>query len=285
MSRMTSHPAAALNGEARVPSDKSMSHRALMFGAIAEGVTRITDLLEAGDVMSTATALRAFGVSIEREGAEWVVRGGAWSDPERALDLGNAGTGVRLLMGLISGRGHPATFVGDPSLMRRPMGRVLDPLAEMGLEFESHDGRLPVTIKPSALKGIDYELPMASAQVKSAVLLAGLSASDTVTVFEPVPVRDHTERMLKAFGADLTVEPHQGGNLITLKPGATLKAPGLLAIPADPSSAAFPMVAASIVEGSSVRLPEVMLNPLRTGIIKALRAMGASIEELDRRTV
>ncbi|MEM9839274.1 MAG: 3-phosphoshikimate 1-carboxyvinyltransferase [Pseudomonadota bacterium] len=281
MDRMTAKAGGRLVGEARAPSDKSMSHRALMLGAVAAGETRITQLLEAGDVLSTAAALRACGASVEREQGTWVVRHGAWSDPERALDLGNAGTGVRLLMGLLSGRGGYFSFVGDPSLMRRPMGRVLEPLRQMGLSFDSNDGRLPVNISPSGLKGIRYELPMASAQVKSAILLAGMSAEGPTTVVEPVPTRDHTERMLNAFGAEVSTN----GSEVTIQPGAELQSPGDLTIPSDPSSAAFPMVAALIVPGSEVLLHEVMLNPRRAGLIGTLRKMGARIEERDRRTL
>ncbi|MEM1379247.1 MAG: 3-phosphoshikimate 1-carboxyvinyltransferase [Pseudomonadota bacterium] len=275
MDRLTAQKSDPLEGSVRVPSDKSMSHRALMFGAVSEGVTRISGPLEAGDVLSTAAALRAFGVSVERDGPLWIVRGRPWASPRRALDLGNAGTGVRLLMGLTAGQGVEATFVGDPSLMRRPMARVLDPLRAMGCEAGDTDGRLPVTVRPSRPSGFRYSLPMPSAQVKSCVLLAGLGATGPVTVVEPVPTRDHTERMLQAFGADLRVD----GQAITLHPGQRLIAPTGLTIPADPSSAAFPMVAALVVPGSEVQLTDVMLNPRRIELIRALRRMGALIEE------
>lgn len=279
MDRLTAEKGEMFRGEVRVPSDKSMSHRALMLGAVAEGVTRVANLLEAGDVLSTAAALRAFGVSVEREGDFWTVRARPWASPARALDLGNAGTGVRLLMGLTAGRGVRATFVGDPSLMRRPMGRVLDPLREMGAQADDQDGRLPVTLHPSQLQPFRYELPMASAQVKSAVLLAGLGASGPVTVVEKTPTRDHTERMLTAFGADVQVN----GEAVTLTPGRRLIAPTGLSIPADPSSAAFPLIAALIVPGSDVRLTDVMLNPRRTGLLRALERMGASVSASNAR--
>ena len=280
MNRLIASPSGPLKGVARVPSDKSMSHRALMFGSIAKGETRITALLDADDVLATASALRGFGISVEKEGDEFVVQGGAWRAPERVLDLGNAGTGSRLLMGLAAGQGASCTMTGDPSLRRRPMGRVLNPLREMGLEADDQDGRMPVTLHPSKLRGFSYKPPMASAQVKSAVLLAGLGADGPVTVTELVPTRDHTERMLKAFGADLVVD----GSSVTVTPGAELKGQ-TLTIPADPSSSAFPMVAALIRPGSEVVLPEVMLNPRRTGLFAALRRMGAQIAEENKRTI
>ncbi|GGY42387.1 3-phosphoshikimate 1-carboxyvinyltransferase [Parvularcula lutaonensis] len=280
MTEAVARPSEALKGTARVPSDKSMSHRALMLGAISAGVTRVSSILEAGDVLSTASALRAFGVSVERIDGTFIVRGDAWRTPARMLDLGNAGTGVRLLMGLAAGQGALCTFTGDPSLMRRPMGRVLDPLRAMGLQADDREGRLPVTLKPSQLRSFTYELPMASAQVKSAVLLAGLGAQGPVTVIEKTPTRDHTERMLKAFGADLETDGHR----ITLTPGARLVGQ-TLAIPADPSSAAFPIVAALMRPGSEVVLPEVMLNPRRTGLFATLRRMGAEITEEHLRLV
>lgn len=280
MTQAIAQPCGALKGTARVPSDKSMSHRALMLGAVSSGVTRISSILEAGDVLSTASALRAFGISIEKIGGQFIVRGDAWRTPSRVLDLGNAGTGVRLLMGLAAGQGAQATFTGDPSLRRRPMGRVLDPLRAMGLKTEDNDGKLPVTLLPSKLQAFGYKLPMASAQVKSAVLLAGLGAAGPVKVIEETPTRDHTERMLKAFGADLETD----GVTVTLTPGARMVGQ-TLAIPADPSSAAFPMVATLMRPGSEVLLPEVMLNPRRTGLIATLKRMGAGITAENQRTV
>jgi 3-phosphoshikimate 1-carboxyvinyltransferase len=279
MTVLTAHPSGPLLGEMRVPSDKSMSHRALMLGAVAQGVTRIGSILEAGDVMSTASALRAFGVSVERRGGLFTVGQDGWHAPKRALDLGNAGTGARLLMGLVAGQGAGATFLGDPSLSRRPMGRVLEPLAAMGLRAESREGRLPVTLHPSRLSGFTYDMPVASAQVKSALLLAGLGAEGPLVIRETVPTRDHTETMLKAFGAALETD----GRRIELRPGARLIGQ-TLSVPADPSSAAFPMVAALILPGSVLRLTEIMLNPRRTGLIAVLRRMGAEITEENRRS-
>lgn len=281
MDRLVASPSARLAGTARVPSDKSISHRALMLGALAEGVTRIDGLLEAEDVLASAAALRAFGAGLERDGGRWIVRGGRWTTPRRALDLGNAGTGVRLLIGVAAGQGVAATFVGDPSLMKRPMDRVLDPLRAMGLEAGDEGGRLPVRLVPSRLSGLRYELPVPSAQVKSAVLLAGLGASGPVTVVEPVPTRDHTERMLSAFGAAV----ERDGNAITLNPRQRLVGASQLMVPADPSSAAFPLVAALVTEGSRVTLEGVMLNPRRAGLIAALRRMGARIEMREKTTV
>ncbi|NNU15164.1 3-phosphoshikimate 1-carboxyvinyltransferase [Parvularcula sp. ZS-1/3] len=280
MTRLTASKSGSLKGTLRVPSDKSMSHRALMFGAVATGVTRIDSLLEAGDVLSTASALRAFGIEIERKGGQWTVHGAPWRTPDRALDFGNAGTGSRLMMGLAAGQGVSCTIVGDPSLSRRPMGRVLNPLREMGLKADDHDGKLPVTLHPSRISGFSYAPPMASAQVKSAVLLAGLGATGPVTVTEKTATRDHTERMLTAFGAEVSVD----GLAVTLRPKPRLVGQ-TLNIPADPSSAAFPTVAALIREGSEVRLPEVMLNARRTGLFKTLRRMGADITEENRRTI
>jgi 3-phosphoshikimate 1-carboxyvinyltransferase len=250
-----------------------MSHRALLFGAVAQGVTRIDGLLEAGDVLSTAAALRAFGVAVEKRGSQFAVRGRPFAPPSRALDLGNAGTGARLLMGLAAGQRVPFTVLGDPSLMRRPMGRVLDPLALMGAKWTAREGRLPASFEGSALKGIRYALPVPSAQVKSALLLAGLGASGPVTIIEPEPTRDHTERMLQAFGADITRQAEE----ITLRPGRRLVLPKGLAIPADPSSAAFPLVAALITEGSEITCEEVLMNPRRTGFLRALKRMGADL--------
>ncbi|MCQ8185343.1 3-phosphoshikimate 1-carboxyvinyltransferase [Parvularcula maris] len=279
MTVLTAHPSGPLRGTMRVPSDKSMSHRALMLGAVAQGVTRIASILEAGDVMSTASALRAFGVRVERRGGLFTVSQQGWRRPERALDLGNAGTGARLLMGLVAGQAAEARFVGDPSLSRRPMSRVLEPLMAMGLRAESRDGRLPVTIHASKIKSFTYDMPVASAQVKSALLLAGLGADGPVVIRETVPTRDHTETMLKAFGADLETDGHR----IELRPGARLMGQ-TLSVPADPSSAAFPMVATLIMPGSELRLDEVMLNPRRTGLFGSLRRMGARITEANRRS-
>lgn len=274
MARLIAHPSGPLKGTVRVPSDKSMSHRALLLGAVSQGVTEVSSILEAGDVMSTAAALRAFGISAEKSGGIFRIEGGRWKEPPRDLDLGNAGTGARLLMGLAAGQGAGCTITGDPSLRRRPMGRVLNPLRAMGLAADDRDGRLPVRLHPSHLGEFAYELPVPSAQVKSAVLLAGLGAKGPVTVIEKVPTRDHTERMLRAFGAALDID----GPRIVLTPGSPMTGQRIV-VPADPSSAAFPMVAALVSPGSEVRLSEMMLNPRRTGLLNVLGRMGAKIEK------
>ena len=260
-----------------------------MFGALAVGRTRISGLLEGEDVLATAAALRAMGVHIERDGDEWVVHGVGVSgllQPDRALDMGNSGTSTRLLMGVIASHGITATFTGDASLSKRPMNRVIDPLSTMGASFTpSPGGTLPLTmegVQPAV--PITYRLPVASAQVKSAVLLAGLNTPGTTTVIEPVPTRDHTERMLRGFGAELTVEEADGERAIRIHGPAELR-PCDIAVPGDPSSAAFFAVAASVVPGSDLVIENVGLNPTRDGIFRALELMGADIEKLDEREV
>ncbi len=260
-----------------------------MFGALAVGRTRISGLLEGEDVLATAAALRAMGVHIERGGDEWVVHGVGVSgllQPDRALDMGNSGTSTRLLMGVIASHGITATFTGDASLSKRPMNRVIDPLSTMGASFTpSPGGTLPLTmegVQPAV--PITYRLPVASAQVKSAVLLAGLNTPGTTTVIEPVPTRDHTERMLRGFGAELTVEEADGERAIRIHGPAELR-PCDIAVPGDPSSAAFFAVAASVVPGSDLVIENVGLNPTRDGIFRALELMGADIEKLDEREV
>ena len=282
-------PSPPLTGRIRVPGDKSISHRSLMFGALAVGRTRISGLLEGEDVLATAAALRAMGVHIERDGDEWVVHGvgvGGLLQPDRALDMGNSGTSTRLLMGVIASHGITATFTGDASLSKRPMNRVIDPLSTMGASFTpSPGGTLPLTmegVQPAV--PITYRLPVASAQVKSAVLLAGLNTPGTTTVIEPVPTRDHTERMLRGFGAELTVEEADGERAIRIHGPAELR-PCDIAVPGDPSSAAFFAVAASVVPGSDLVIENVGLNPTRDGIFRALELMGADIEKLDEREV
>ncbi len=279
-----------LTGEVRVPGDKSISHRALMFAVLAVGTSRIKGLLEGEDVLATAAALRAMGATIERdEDAIWTVRGvgvGGLLQPETALEMGNSGTSTRLLMGLIASHPITAAFTGDASLSRRPMGRVIEPLSQMGADFTpSPGGRLPLMMRglcPAV--PIAYTLPVASAQVKSAILLAGLNTPGVTRVIEPVPTRDHSERMLQGFGAQLTVEQTPDGRVISIHGEAELK-PQHITVPGDPSSAAFWLVAASIVPGSDVKITNVGLNPTRAGLIQALRLMGASIEELDARIV
>ena len=301
-------PAGPLRGSIRVPGDKSISHRALMLGALALGETRISGLLEGEDVLATAAALhamgvqierrpaadggggRALGASIERVGAgEWRVHGvgvGGLMQPAQALDMGNSGTSTRLLMGLCATHRLTATFIGDASLSRRPMGRVIEPLSRMGAEFSaSPGGTLPLMVRglvPAV--PISYRLPVASAQVKSAVLLAGLNAPGITTVIEPVPTRDHSERMLAGFGAELTVELTGEGRVIRLRGEADLRAQAI-EVPGDPSSAAFFVVAALLMPGSELTIENVGLNPTRAGLFEVLRAMGGSIEELTPREV
>ena len=289
---VTSHrfmPAGPLTGRIRVPGDKSISHRSLMFGALAVGRSRISGLLEGEDVLATAAALRAMGARIEKDGDDWIVDGvgvGTLLQPQQALEMGNSGTSTRLLMGLVASHGITATFTGDASLSRRPMGRVIDPLSTMGASFTpSPGGTLPLVmegLQPAV--PISYRLPVASAQVKSAVLLAGLNTPGTTTVIEPVPTRDHTERMLRGFGVDVEVEKQDGERIIKLTGPCDLK-PCDITVPGDPSSAAFFAVAASIVPGSDLIIENVGLNPTRDGIFRVLHQMGASIDYLDEREV
>ncbi|MDO8296305.1 MAG: 3-phosphoshikimate 1-carboxyvinyltransferase [Caulobacter sp.] len=282
---LSARPGAPLTGTVKVPGDKSISHRALILGAMATGRTTIEGLLEGEDVLATARAMRAFGATVTRTGeGAWTVEGqGGFSEPADVIDCGNAGTGVRLIMGAAAGYPITATFTGDASLRKRPMGRVLEPLGQMGATWLSREGgRLPLTLRGGDLHGVDYTLPMASAQVKSAVLLAGLRADGPVTVIEPEATRDHTERMLRAFGASVTVSDHNDRRVITLRPGAALVA-SPVAVPGDPSSAAFPIVAALITPGSQVTVTGVMLNPLRTGLFDTLREMGADLTITNRR--
>ncbi|MGQ3675111.1 3-phosphoshikimate 1-carboxyvinyltransferase [Xanthobacter sp. TB0139] len=273
-----------LKGRVRVPGDKSVSHRALLFGLLADGETRITGLLEGEDVLNTARACAALGAKVERLGeGEWRVEGvgtTGLSTPSTPLDFGNSGTGVRLMMGVVAGQPVEVSLDGDASLRRRPMKRVLDPLVAMGVEVaEAAEGqRLPLRLHGSAaLKATSYETPVPSAQVKSAVLLAGLGAPGETIVVEREATRDHTERMLTHFGAQIRTEPHgPHGRRITLQGHPHLKgAP--VDVPADPSSAAFPLVAALLVPGSDVLLTDVMMNPLRTGLFTTLLEMGADI--------
>jgi 3-phosphoshikimate 1-carboxyvinyltransferase len=280
-------PAGPLTGRIRVPGDKSISHRSLMFGALAVGETRVTGLLEGEDVMATAAALRAMGATIEREAeGTWSIHGvgvGGLLQPEIPLDMGNSGTSTRLLMGLVASHPITAQFVGDASLSKRPMGRVTEPLGLMGADFSSTT--LPLTERGlSPAVPISYRLPVASAQVKSAILLAGLNTAGITTVIEPVPTRDHTERMLKGFGADLWVEEEDGERVIRIRGEADLK-PQTIEVPGDPSSAAFFAVAALIVPGSDLVIENVGLNPTRAGVYEVLRQMGGQIEELNRREV
>jgi 3-phosphoshikimate 1-carboxyvinyltransferase len=267
-----------LNGIAAVPGDKSCSHRALILGALADGETRISGLLEAEDVAATMRAVEAFGARIEREGDYWLVTGGAWRSPDAPVDCGNSGTSARLLMGAAAGFDLQATFTGDASLSGRPMARVTEPLRRMGARFDGGD-RLPITLTGGGLTGIDWTNQPASAQVKSAILLAGLRADGPVAVREPAASRDHTEIMLREFGCELAV----GDGLVSL--GRERRPQGTeIKIAADPSSAAFALTAAAIMPGSSVEVPGMLANPLRTGFLEALAAMGAEVEWSVQRT-
>ncbi len=271
-------PGGRLTGRIRVPGDKSISHRAVMLGAIAEGTTLVSGFLEGADAISTMDIFRALGVAIEGPDDGRVAVHGVGLHGLRAasapLDCGNAGTAMRLLMGLLAGQRFASTLVGDESLSGRPMRRVAEPLARMGARIDTTDGHPPVHIEPvDALRGIRYEMPVASAQLKSALLLAGLYASDETTVVEPAPTRDHTERMLRGFGVAVRSED----GVATVTGGQTLRAT-TIDVPADISSAAFFLVGASIAPGSDLRLEHVGMNPTRTGVIEILRRMGADIE-------
>jgi 3-phosphoshikimate 1-carboxyvinyltransferase len=274
-----------------VPGDKSISHRALMLSALAVGRSEISGLLEGEDVLATAAAMRAMGAHVARMGkGRWQVDGmgvGSLLQPQAALDMGNSGTSTRLLMGLVASHPITATFIGDASLSRRPMGRVIEPLGRMGADIgASPGGRLPLMLRGAQTPvPIRYRLPVASAQVKSAILLAGLNIQAETVVEEPIPTRDHSERMLKAFGADLSVEPLAGGgNRVSVRGWAELR-PQTLVVPGDPSSAAFPLVAALLVPGSDVLIEGVGLNPTRDGLVRVLQEMGADIGLENPRTI
>ncbi|MFN4144103.1 3-phosphoshikimate 1-carboxyvinyltransferase [Aestuariivirga sp.] len=285
---LASRQVQGLKGRIRVPGDKSMSHRALMFGAVAIGETTIRGLLEAEDVINTAKAMSALGAAAKR-GADgvWRVQGvgvAGLRSPAVPLDFGNSGTGVRLAMGLMATTPLTARCVGDASLSKRPMGRVTVPLSEFGARFETAEGgRLPLTLHGAKhAVPVTYRLPVASAQVKSAVLLAGLNTPGQTTVIEPTPTRDHTERMLKGFGARISVEQKDDGRHISIEGQHELQAQAI-DVPGDPSSAAFPMVAALITEGSDIVIENIMLNPTRTGLIDTLIEMGGDITIENRR--
>jgi 3-phosphoshikimate 1-carboxyvinyltransferase len=276
---LTARRSGALKGRVRAPGDKSISHRALILGALASGETEITGLLEGEDVKRTAGAMAAFGAKVERLGeGHWRISGqGGLAEPADVVDCGNSGTGVRLIMGAAAGYPLAATFTGDSSLRGRPMNRVLKPLGEMGATWVARsNGRLPLTLKGGGLRRIAYRLPEPSAQVKSAVLLAGLSADGGAEVIEPEATRDHTERMLRAFGAEVLVGEEGGGRRIVLPGGQRLTA-APVRVPGDPSSAAFPLVAALITPGSEVTVEGMLLNPLRIGLLDTLGEMGADL--------
>jgi 3-phosphoshikimate 1-carboxyvinyltransferase len=286
---LTASPSARLSGRVSVPGDKSISHRGLILGALATGVTRITGLLEAEDVMATARAVTALGAEITRSNGAFEVRGqgvGGLRAPSSPLDFGNSGTGSRLMLGVVAGHDMEVEFTGDASLRRRPMGRVLAPLAAMGLQAEGEAERatLPLVVRgTSDLLPIVYELPVPSAQVKSAILLAGMHAPGRTTIVEPLATRDHTERMLAYFGGEVAVEDRgQGARAVSVCGDAELHG-AAITVPGDPSSAAFMIAAALICPGSDIVIEGVLMNPTRAGFIETLRAMGASIEVLDYR--
>ncbi|MBJ7486525.1 3-phosphoshikimate 1-carboxyvinyltransferase [Brevundimonas sp.] len=290
-SLLTARPAAPLKGTVRAPGDKSISHRSMILGAMASGVTDIEGLLEGDDILATARAAEAFGATVERHpdgklgDGRWRVTGqGALKAPAGVIDCGNAGTGVRLLMGAAAGYPIDVTFDGDASLRKRPMKRVTGPLASMGARFawNADEDRLPVTLSGGGLTAIDFVQSVASAQVKSAILLAGLNATGVTTVTEPEKSRDHTERMLRAFGATVDVEEAGEGWIVRLAGGQTLTGT-TVAVPGDPSSAAFPLAAGLIVPGSEVTVEGVMLNPLRTGLFDTWREMGADLTIANHR--
>jgi 3-phosphoshikimate 1-carboxyvinyltransferase len=290
MTALISSAAARLSGTITVPGDKSISHRAIMFGGLAVGESRVTGLLEGEDVLATAAALRAFGATVTRLGeGEWRIHGvgvGGLMEPDSHLDMGNSGTSTRLLMGLAASCPIRTTFTGDASLSSRPMGRVIAPLAQMGAEVLAREGgRLPLTVTGrSPLLPIRYTLPVASAQVKSAILLAGLNTPGITTIIEREPTRDHSERMLRGFGAEVWSEATPHGLAISIRGEAELK-PCDIVVPGDPSSAAFPTVAALIVPGSDVTVRNVGLNPTRNGLYRVLDMMGAKIQQLEAREV
>jgi 3-phosphoshikimate 1-carboxyvinyltransferase len=287
---LTARRSSRISGRIRVPGDKSISHRALLVGLLAVGPTEIEGLLEGEDVLATARVCAALGASVERTGqGRWRVRGtgiGTLIAPTNPLDFGNAGTGARLAMGVVAGHPIEATFDGDASLRRRPMRRVIDPLLRMGAQVlaEGDGGRLPIRLRGARDPiPMEFENPVPSAQVKSAVLFCGLAAPGETVVVEKEATRDHTERMLKHFGAEVaSMREGAHGNRIVLK-GRPELTPQRVVVPADPSSAAFPLVAALIVPGSELILEGALANPLRTGLLDTLRAMGAFVEELDRR--
>jgi 3-phosphoshikimate 1-carboxyvinyltransferase len=283
--RLRAHPAAGLLGRAEVPGDKSLSHRSLLLGALAVGESRISGLLEGADVLATAEALRLLGVEVERRGeGRWVVQGrgpSGLAEPDRPLDLGNSGTAARLLLGVLAGHPFTSFLTGDASLNRRPMARVTRPLGQMGARFLARSGdRFPLAITGTTeLMPLRYEQPVASAQVKSAILLAGLHAPGRTTVIEPQPSRDHTERLLGHLGAAVAVETLGDGRRSVSVEGEPELEAFSFAVPGDVSSAAFPLVAAAALPGARLRIDGVGVNPLRTGVLDCLREMGAGLGE------
>lgn len=281
--RLKSRFAGPLKGRARPPGDKSISHRALILGALAEGTTVVDGLLQADDVLHTADAAKAFGAKVERspEG-RWTIEGAAgFKQPPETIDCGNSGTAARILIGAAAAYPISARFDGDQSLRKRPMNRVVAPLTQMGARFDSAKGTLPMVVHGGKLKGITYRSPVSSAQVKSAVLLAGLGADGETTLIEPERSRDHTERMLKVFGADFAEVEIDGVLHPRVRPSALTGAH--IYVPGDPSSAAFPIAAALIAQKSEIRIEDLLVNPLRLGLIETLLEMGASLTFEERR--
>jgi len=283
---LISRKSGPIKGVITPPGDKSISHRAVMLGGIAEGETFVRGLLEGDDVLCTIAALRALGAEVHQDSTEWRIKGIGLKGLHASastIDMGNSGTAARLLIGLLSGRPFTSSFTGDASLCKRPMGRIITPLMQMGATFVSTDGRLPLKVtgalKPQA---ISYTLPVASAQVKSAILLAGLSANGVTTVIERIPTRDHSENMLRHFGARVDITPGDDGDAISITGHPTLKGRALV-VPADPSSAAFPLVAAILNADSHLTLKNVGLNPRRAGLIDTLIEMGAKIALANKR--
>lgn len=285
----TARKSGPLKGLAHAPGDKSISHRALILGAMSVGETRVSGLLEGEDVLNTAQAMRLLGAQVERLGeGDWSIRGvgvGGFQEPSDVIDCGNSGTGVRLIMGAMATHDFAATFTGDASLRGRPMGRVLAPLALFGATAVGRsDGRLPLTLRGARDPGpVEYALPVASAQVKSAALLAALNAPGESVVIETAPTRDHTERMLRGFGATVAIEARPDGGRAIRLTGQPELTGRVVQAPRDPSSAAFPLVAALLVEGSEVTVPAVGMNPTRIGLFETLREMGAEIRLANER--
>ena len=281
--RSSSSQSQALSGTIRAPGDKSISHRSMIFGAMAEGTTEVTGLLEGADIHSTASVMEALGAKITKTGeGAYTVEGcgeAGFQEPATDLDCGNAGTGVRLIMGACAGYEIHATFTGDASLSTRPMNRILDPLRDMGIEATAQDGgRLPVILRSDGqLQPLTYTPPIASAQVKSAILLAGVNTDGVTTITEPIATRDHTENMLRAFGAKVEVTKRNGADVIKLEGPVKLKA-ATVHVPGDPSSAAFPIVAALITPGSDIIVENVMMNTTRTGLFECLTEMGGHVQ-------
>ncbi len=284
MSKFIASPANSLSGNLKVPGDKSISHRSIMLGSLSNGITKVSGFLEGEDALSTLKAFQAMGVKIEREGDNVTIHGvgiNGLKKPEKALDLGNSGTSIRLMSGILAAQAFDCELVGDESLSKRPMGRVINPLKEMGAVIESNDGKPPLKITGGQkLKGIQYDLPVASAQVKSCVLLAGLYANGDTCVTEPAPTRDHTERMLKGLGYDVRVND----NKMCLTGGGELTATQIQ-VPSDISSSAFFMVAAAIAPQADITLLGVNINPTRTGVIDILKLMGANLALANEREI